>query len=85
MKARYNEPSCRAFSAQGEFGHQLFSRENVTGTEPAIKATFVAIEMNVGTLQRLIAEHRLVAEELHCLNGQSRDVVRKALLDALFV
>tara|TARA_R110001592_G_scaffold171117_3_gene409159 strand:+ start:10053 stop:10310 length:258 start_codon:yes stop_codon:yes gene_type:complete len=85
MKARFNEPSCRAFSPQGEFGHQLFSRENVSGAEPVIKATFVAIEMNVGTLQRLIAEHRLVAEELHCLNGQSKDVVRKALLDALCV
>jgi hypothetical protein len=84
MKAIFNGPSSRAFSPQGEFVHQLFSRNDISDTEPETGDTFVPISINIVALQRLIMEHRLVAEELHCFSPQSKDVVRRALLDALF-
>lgn len=48
------------------------------------RAVFVPLEIRVSALERLIRENYLVAEELHCRDKSSKDVVRKAILDALF-
>lgn len=48
------------------------------------RAVFVPLEIRASALERLIRENYLVAEELHCRDKSSKDVVRKAILDALF-
>lgn len=48
------------------------------------RAVFVPLEIRVSALERLIREHYLVVEELHCRDKTSKDVVRQAVLDALF-
>lgn len=44
---------------------------------------FVQLEIQVEALQRLIGQHNLVIEEIHCMNGRSKNIVRQALLDSL--
>lgn len=48
------------------------------------RPVFVPLEIRASTLERLIKGHYLVAEELHCKDKASKDVVRQAILDALF-
>lgn len=43
----------------------------------------VQLEIQVGALRRLIIRNSLVIEELHCLNVQSKSLIRQALLDSL--
>ena len=45
--------------------------------------SFVQLEIQVGALRRLINRHSLVIEEVHCLNDQSKSIIRQALLDSL--
>ena len=45
--------------------------------------SFVQLEIQVGALRRLITRHSLVIEEVHCLNDQSKSIIRQALLDSL--
>ncbi len=47
--------------------------------------SFVQLEIQVGALRRLITRHSLVIEEVHCLNDQSKSIIRQALLDSLAV
>jgi len=51
--------------------------------EPEKRTVFVPLEIKASTLERLIKKHYLVAEELHCKDKTSKDVVRQAILDAL--
>ena len=84
MKAIFSCSSGGMFVPQGEPGTKKFSRGNVSASyESPVKPVFVSLEIKVSALQRLIMEHRLVAEELHCMNRQSKDIVRKAILDTL--
>ena len=56
-----------------------------SGTSELTKrGVFVPLEIRASALERLIRENYLVAEELHCRDKSSKDVVRKAILDALF-
>jgi hypothetical protein len=48
-------------------------------------AAFVSLDIKVSTLKRLIGERCLVAEELHCHDLDSRDVVQQAMLSALLL
>lgn len=43
----------------------------------------VQLEVPCEVLRRLLRDHRLVAGELRCLNGHSRDLVREAVKDCL--
>lgn len=45
----------------------------------------VQLELPCEVLRRLLRDHRLVACELRCLNGHSRDLVREAVKDCLRV
>ena len=46
-------------------------------------ACFLQLEIQTETLQRLILENRLVAEEIHCLNRGSQITYKKMLLNNL--
>tara|TARA_B110000444_G_scaffold245325_1_gene265655 strand:- start:283 stop:552 length:270 start_codon:yes stop_codon:yes gene_type:complete len=77
-------------STDEALSHPGFSRtiENVkrdsSGHQcPQNETSFVQLEIQVGALQRLITQHRLVIEEIHCLNGRSKNIIRQALLDSL--
>jgi hypothetical protein len=48
-------------------------------------AAFVTLDIKVSTLKRLIGERSLVAEELHCNNLDSKDVVQQAMLASLLL
>lgn len=43
----------------------------------------VQLELPCEVLQRLLRDHRLVACELRCLNGRSRQLVREAVKNCL--
>lgn len=83
MKAIFSCSSGGMFVPQGEPGAKKFSRGNVSSQYEPPKPAFVSLEIKASALQRLIMEHRLVAEELHCMNQKSKDIVRKAILDTL--
>lgn len=79
-----NEPNINN-AARGDASgfHELDTYELDAG-EPDKRAAFVPLEIRASALERLIREHCLVAEELHCKDRLSKDVVRNAILDALF-
>lgn len=45
--------------------------------------SFVQLEIQVGTLQRLITQHTVSIEEIHCLDGRSKCIIQQALIDAV--
>ena len=45
--------------------------------------SFVQLEIQVGELRRLITSNNLVIEDFHCLNNQSKSLIRQVLLDSL--
>lgn len=47
------------------------------------EASFVRLEIQAGALRRLIAKHKLMIDEVHCLDRQSKNIIRHALLDSL--
>lgn len=55
----------------------------MTGKPPASPPEMVQLEVPCEVLRRLLRDHRLVACELRCLNGHSRDLVREAVKDCL--
>ena len=48
-----------------------------------MRPDMVQLEVPCEVLRRLLRDHRLVACELRCLNGHSRDLVREAVKDCL--
>jgi len=68
--------------------HYAKSRVDVKPNSSDLKcrqkdASFVQLEIQVGALRRLISRHSLVIKEVHCLNDQSKSIIRQALLDSL--
>jgi len=51
--------------------------------DPRPSGSFVKLEIHVEALHRLIVQHRLHIEEIHCLGLQSKNVIRAALIDSL--
>ena len=47
------------------------------------QTVFTQVEIEANTLYRLISEKKLILEDLHCLNAQSKSIIRQALLDSL--
>jgi len=62
---------------------ETVKRDSLGQQDPQKEASFVQLEIQVGALRRLITQHRLVIEEIHCLNGRSKNIIRQALLDSL--
>ena len=82
MNARFQGPvvsPSKIIGTQGDFpcGNTYKSYEGNEAND------FVTLQIRASALQRLIGEHRIVAEELRCLNCQSRDLVRNAMLEIL--
>lgn len=44
---------------------------------------FVQLEIQVAALQRLLAQRKLMIEEIHCLNERSKNIVSQALLESI--
>lgn len=44
---------------------------------------FVQLEIEVAALQRLLSQRKLMIEEIHCLNRNSKNVVSQALLESI--
>ncbi|MFO7551753.1 MAG: hypothetical protein R6W80_10125 [Haliea sp.] len=53
------------------------------GKRTATRPDMVQLEVPCEVLRRLLRDHRLVACELRCLNGRSRELVREAVRDCL--
>ncbi|MBV1885416.1 MAG: hypothetical protein KUG66_04065 [Gammaproteobacteria bacterium] len=58
---------------------KAFSHDSI----PSNHSTFVQLEIQVEAFQRLITDHTLIAEDLHCLNYRSQRVFKRALLRSL--
>ena len=84
MKAIFAFSTGGLFAPQGKQLTGKYNKSNVSeGYKPKSNIAFVPLEIKASTLQRLILEQQLVAEELHCNNQKSKDIVQKAMLDTL--
>jgi len=57
--------------------------KNTQYTNSSNQPVFVQLEIQLDAFQRLINDHQLVAEDLHCLNNQSQRILKSALLRSL--
>ncbi|MBQ60451.1 MAG: hypothetical protein QGG67_00630 [Gammaproteobacteria bacterium] len=84
MKALFDQSTDEALSYR-DFPRAIenVKRDSSGQQDPYKEDSFVQLEIQVEALRRLIAQHRLVIEEIHCLNGRSKNIVRQTLLDSL--
>jgi hypothetical protein len=93
MNARFAGPSTGpCLNAHQRRGRRYRTQKSVTVASSGAKrsksaeaATFVTLDIKVVALERLIGEQKLVAEELHCRDVKTKDVVQQAMLNALLV
>lgn len=59
------------------------ARDPAEREKAAMESLFIPLKINVGTLRRLIHQQQLAAEDVRCLSGAAKSIIRQALLDSI--